>query len=196
MANMKKCISCKNLIENKCKRCWPCYKKHATGKNHSSYKHGKTLKIIYCLDCKKQLSKNAYYFKYKRCNACAQKIETTKKWKDISYRNKTTKAQRLGLNVSKNKKETILEEMLGKDYKFVGDGKVIINGFNPDFINCNGQKKIIELYGDYWHNLPKSKEQHKRRIKSYNKYGYKTLIVWEKELKDKEKLIKKIEEFV
>lgn len=35
-------------------------------------------------------------------------------------------------------------------FTFVGDGKVIIGGKNPDFIN-EKNKKLIEVYGDYWH---------------------------------------------
>lgn len=43
------------------------------GKNNGNYKHGKTLKIIYCLDCTKKLSKNAFYYGYKRCRNCSSK---------------------------------------------------------------------------------------------------------------------------
>lgn len=28
-----------------------------------------------------------------------------------------------------------------------------IGGLCPDFVNCNGKKVIIELFGDYWHDL-------------------------------------------
>lgn len=82
-----------------------------------------------------------------------------------------------------------------KEYKFTGDGGIILGGFNPDFINCNGQKKIIELYGDYWHNKKELISRDKRRLKTYKKYGYKLLIIWEHELKDPEKVISKIMEF-
>ena len=34
-------------------------------------------------------------------------------------------------------------------YKYCGDGSVIIGGLNPDFINTNGEKKLIEVFGDY-----------------------------------------------
>ena len=83
-----------------------------------------------------------------------------------------------------SKKYSITKKFLINEYKFVGDWKFVINGFNPDFINCNGQKKIIELFGDYWHNLPGAVERDKRKLKEYKKYGYKTLVIWEKELKN------------
>jgi len=89
----------------------------------------------------------------------------------------------------------ILNQILPKEYKYVGNGKIIIDRFNPDFINVNGQKKIIELYGDYWHNRRDVIKRDKYRLISYAEYGYKTLIIWEHELKDLEIMIAKIMEF-
>ncbi len=97
-----------------------------------------------------------------------------------------------------NKKEELLEKLIKLNnfpYKFVGNGKFAIEAFNPDFINCNGQKKIIELYGDYWHSKEKIKDRDKRRIQTYLKYGFKTLIIWEKELQNKVNVINRIQEF-
>jgi len=98
-------------------------------------------------------------------------------------------------NKAEQKLNKIIQEIFKKEYKFVGDGKVIIGGFCPDFINVNGQKKIIELYGDYWHNKKEVIERDNRRVKTYKKYGYKTLIVWEHELKEKEILKNKLDCF-
>ena len=89
---------------------------------------------------------------------------------------------------NQNKLEKRVEELLNRiapnQYKFVGDGKVWIGKFNPDFINSNGQKKIIEVYGDYWHNLPNYKARDTRRLKSYKELGFETLILWEKDIKN------------
>jgi len=98
-----------------------------------------------------------------------------------------------------NKVETqllnILNLQLPNEYKYVGKGQLILDGLNPDFVNINGQKKIIELYGDYWHNLPHRKITDSNRLKTYRKYGYKTLIIWQHELKDSNKLKRKICKF-
>lgn len=70
--------------------------------------------------------------------------------------------------------------------KKLGDGKFIPAGKSPDFINVNGQKKIIELYGDYWHGpemTGRTKEE-KQRVDCFAKEGYQTLIIWEHELND------------
>lgn len=81
--------------------------------------------------------------------------------------------------------ERVLIELINKNFpntfKYVGDGKVMIDRFNPDFIS-EELKCIIEVFGDYWHNLPKSKIKDNERLKTYEKYGYKTLIIWGHEL--------------
>lgn len=73
-------------------------------------------------------------------------------------------------------------------YAFVGDGKVIIEGRNPDFINSNGEKKIIEFFGEHWHK--EEDEEIKRKI--YARYGFNLLVIWGKELRNEEKLLEKI----
>ena len=65
-------------------------------------------------------------------------------------------------------------------YRYVGDFQVWINGKNPDFINTSGEKKIIELFGNYWH----KPEDENTLTDHYGKYGFKTLIIWEDELKN------------
>jgi very-short-patch-repair endonuclease len=165
------------------------------GKRSAFYIDGRSSSIYYCIECDKRISRWSWVYGNKRCISCAKK----EAWKDKEFKNRVIAASMLGRQVKPNKPEKLLnkllQEILLKDYKFVGDGKVVIDGFCPDFINCNGQKKIIELYGDYWHNLPRGKERDKRRIKTYKKFGYKTLIVWEHELKDLEIVSNKIKKF-
>ncbi|GAH77234.1 unnamed protein product [marine sediment metagenome] len=76
-------------------------------------------------------------------------------------------------------------------YKFVGDGKVIIDNRNPDFINTDGQKKIIEFFGEHWHKS--EDEEIKREI--YKRYGFDLLVIWGKDLKDKNTLLSKVLDF-
>lgn len=76
-------------------------------------------------------------------------------------------------------------------YAFVGDGKVIIDGRNPDFINSNGEKKIIEFFGEHWHK--NEDEEIKRKI--YAQYGFDLLVIWGKELRDEEKLLERLLNF-
>lgn len=93
-----------------------------------------------------------------------------------------------------NNEETFLIDFFARHklpFKYVGDGAIIIENRNPDFINCNGRKKIIEFFGEYWH-TPKDEEV-KREI--YSRYGYDMLVIWGKDLKNEKQLLAKIQRF-
>jgi len=72
----------------------------------------------------------------------------------------------------------------------------------PDFFNQNGKKAIIELYGCYHHNCPackhgpspKSAEKDARRLQMFEDMGFKTLVVWEHELKAPESVVDAVRE--
>lgn len=57
------------------------------------------------------------------------------------------------------------------------------------------RKKIIEFNGDFWHNKARTKEIDRRKLQTYAKYGYKTLVIWEHELKNIEEMKNKIRRF-
>ena len=86
----------------------------------------------------------------------------------------------------------ILDDLYPNQYKYVGDGEVIIGGKNPDFININGQKKVIEFYGDRWHQGDNPQD----RIDIFSYYGFDCLIIWQSEFKKKlNRVIAKIKDF-
>jgi len=105
-----------------------------------------------------------------------------------------------------NKAELFLDDLIHSvtnNYKYTGNGKVVIEGKVPDWIDTNGQKKVINLNGLYWHlwkqqknNPGLTKEIVETREKDvYERYGYDCLIIWEDELREtnintlKEKII-------
>ena len=51
------------------------------------------------------------------------------------------------------------------------------------------------MFGDYWHNKSEVIKRDKSRIITYKKYVYKTLIIWEHELKNLDKVKNRILEF-
>lgn len=120
-----------------------------------------------------------------------QKNSEAKKraWQDPAY------ARKCLVFTSPNKAELklmkILNSMYPNEWKFVGDGQMVIAGKCPDFINVNGQKKIIELYGERWHQNDNPQE----RIATFKPFGYETLIIWARELQGLKKLKIKLEEF-
>lgn len=118
-------------------------------------------------------------------------------WARISEekKNEWTANIRKGLQCFPNKPESvilsILDSMYPGQWKFVGDGQLIIAGKCPDFVNVNGQKKIIELFGDYWHRGQNPED----RAAIFEPFGYETLVVWERELKDIQSVAQKIHAF-
>jgi len=98
-----------------------------------------------------------------------------------------------------NKKESLLLNLIKQNnlsYKFVGDSKFILGTKNPDFVDIKN-KKIIEVFGDYWHTKKARcyEETEKGRIEYFTKFGYNTLVIWEKELKDIEAVLIKVLKF-
>lgn len=94
-----------------------------------------------------------------------------------------------------NGKETILLSLIQKanlPFKYVGGGEVWLGNRNPDFINTNGKKQVIELFGTYWHPIFDVAQ----RREHYRQYGFDCLVVWEDELSFPEKTTTKIRKYV
>lgn len=84
----------------------------------------------------------------------------------------------------------LLENAFPGDWRYCGDGSVILGGKCPDFVNVNGQKSVVELFGDYWHR----NDSEAARIAHFARFGYQAVIVWERELKNPRAVIQKIAE--
>jgi len=118
------------------------------------------------------------------------RLGAKKRWQDENYAKKMFAAWKR----KPNKLEIFFYSFLQKEFlnyfKYVGDGKIWISGKCPDFINIEN-KEIIELFGSYWHKISDVLE----RINHFAKYEYKTLVVWDYELKDLTLLKDKITKF-
>lgn len=111
---------------------------------------------------------------------CYFKEFMEKIWEDPEYIKKQIKSRHIKPNKLELKFESWLNENFPNEWKYVGDFEFWLGGKNPDFMNINGQKKLIELYGDYWHKNDNPQD----RIDYFNQYGFDTLVIWENELKD------------
>lgn len=167
----------------------------------------KTGHFVECVVCGKSVYRSGWWLKLKtpcyHSRKCWAKRDVTIISKKISEGLKRAfiehpeyrKQWALSNHITPNKPEkfltNLLNQVLPNEYKFVGDGQFIVAGKCPDFVNINGQKKLIELYGDYWH----KNEDPKNRINLFKKYGFSTLVVWEKELKDLSSLRDKLVQF-
>lgn len=115
-------------------------------------------------------------------------------WQGSEFRNKVAKGMIKAVQSEPNKAEQFLInffEAHNLPFKYVGDGEFILGGKCPDFLNTNGQKQLIELFGNYWH----KPSEVNPRIRHFQQYGFDTLIIWEGELKDAGKLLEKVKAF-
>jgi len=98
-------------------------------------------------------------------------------------------------NRSELKVLDILNKELGNEWKFVGDGEVIIGGFCPDYINTNGKKLIVEFMGEFFH---KPEDEPYKKVK-YAELGYDTFVIWGKDLhsqKKKENMVQRMKQWI
>jgi very-short-patch-repair endonuclease len=93
-----------------------------------------------------------------------------------------------------NKSEKRLRNLLFErafPFQYTGNGSFVIGGLCPDFVNLQ-DKRVIELFGDYWH----KPEEEEGRKKAFAEFGYETLIIWEHELQDENAVLTKIESWI
>lgn len=172
-----------------------------SGKNNGMYKKIHTSEAIEKIrqSSVKRLPEILETFRKGRKKASkSRSITYLKKWQDEDYRLKKLKSMRQGLLKRPTTPERILINLIKKKnlpFKYVGDGKFWIRGknfsFNPDFISTKKNYKIIEVFGDYWHNRDDMKKRDRERKKTYKEKNYQTLIIWEKELHDNLDIVEK-----
>lgn len=117
-----------------------------------------------------------------------------KQWAIPAYALKMFKSWKRKPNESETKLLDILDSLCPTEFRYNGDMSqgLILGRKIPDYINVNGKKKLIELFGNYWH-----KGQNPERLKRhYAKYGFECLVVWESELKDERSLKQKITNYI
>jgi len=103
------------------------------------------------------------------------------KFRENFFRGRNARPNKLELRVQR-----WLNKMFPNEYKYVGDFQTFIGGKCPDFMNCNGQKKLIEVFGDYWH----QDDDPQKRIDHFSEYGFKTLVLWESDINSNPKRAK------
>lgn len=123
-------------------------------------------------------------------------------WKELEYKTKVVKNSCKALCIKPNKCELqllgILDKRFPNQWKYTGQGDMIIGGKCPDFTNVDGLKAVIELFGVYWHKerVRCYEETEDGRIVHFNKYGFSCLVIWEDELRYPEQVTEKISNFI
>jgi hypothetical protein len=119
------------------------------------------------------------------------------KWKDEKFAKGMFEKIHAKPNGQELYLDFILQNNFPDEWMFVGDGGLFIQGLCPDFINVNGKKQIIELFGEHWHrgeNVKYNKTEDGRK-EIFSQINFDTLIIWDYELKDETKVIEKIRRF-
>lgn len=111
-------------------------------------------------------------------------------WQDEDY----IKKQMNSRHAKPNKLEKMVNEILQKhfpdEWKYNGDFScgITIGGMIPDFVNVNGKKQLMEIFGNYWHSGELTKGRWKStefgRIAAYSQLGYKCFVFWQSDLKN------------
>ena len=107
-----------------------------------------------------------------------------KLWKDPEYARSVFRAVNKRPNETELRLLDILDKHFPNEWKYVGDGRNEETWFgdrNPDFINANGKKQVIELFGTYWHDpvLFPDRPSEEELIAHYKKFGYDCTVIWE-----------------
>ncbi len=117
-----------------------------------------------------------------------EKISKTSKknWQDPEFQKMMAKTKAL----KPNKLEQFFDSLTPECVRYVGDFSLWIktkNGArNPDFI-IEGQNKVIEIFGDYYH----KGENQNDKIEEYAGVGFNCIIFWESEIYDETKRVLK-----
>jgi len=112
-------------------------------------------------------------------------------WQDPEFVKKQYEARLIRPNKPETKILSLLQKLFPNEWRYCGDFSFMIRSKNPDFVNINGQKKVIEHYGTYWH----KDDDPDDRINIFAQDGYQTLVIWEHELKNTQRVKAKLINF-
>lgn len=135
--------------------------------------------------------------------------KSTELWRNEEFVKKVIK----GLNAKPNKLEQriniILQKNFPDQFRYNGDFStgVVLNGMIPDFVNVNGKKQVIEVFGDLYHNEKEMKKRFNESLSwkrtefgrkaAYSQLGWDCLILWEGDIKrmKEEEIVDEIKAF-
>ena len=111
-------------------------------------------------------------------------IRIKESWKDPEVARR--RLVRLSPNDSELQLQNVLDKHFPKEWKYVGNGQMWVDGRNPDFTNVNGKKQVIELFGIYWHDpilFPKRPTE-EELVAHYGRFGFDCIVIWEYDIYD------------
>lgn len=172
-----RCRRCANKELSKRPRRW---KNKICGMKNPNWRGG--LAACICLECGKFIFNKPSVLKKGSGKFCSCICRNKYNRRMGVYRATPTKPERAIMDICKK---------FELPYKYVGDGQVWLGNRNPDFINTNGRRQVIEMLGTYWHPLFDGAE----RLEHYKQFGFDCLVIWEDELKNSLSLERKLRRF-
>lgn len=129
-----------------------------------------------------------------------------KQWQNPQYVINQVALIKASGKMKPNKAEQQLTYILSRNipaFSYNGDFSlgISLGGLIPDFVNTNGKKEIIELFGKYWHSGKFIEKNWRRselgRVMIYNSLGWRCLVIWESDLKKltEEEIVTKIKTY-
>ena len=90
--------------------------------------------------------------------------------------------------------QSVLDRHFLNEWKFVGDGQFNLGGRNPDFMNVNSKKQVIEVFGYYWHDpvLFPNRPTEEELIAHYKSFGFDCIVFWEYDVYNEEEVVTRV----
>lgn len=136
-------------------------------------------------------------------HSCSQTYKMTQpEFKE--YREKIMQGWHKSPNTLEERIISVVNTAFHSEFAYNGgfDAGVSIGNLIPDFIDINGKKKVIEVFGDYWHDETKRDVSWKStefgRKAVYSQFGYDCLVLWERFIRNatNKEIVEKIQSFL
>lgn len=184
----------RHFCNPKCHGEWQ--KKHKCGKDNHHWKGGLEKRI--CEYCGKEFSEKLSRIREGRGKFCSHTCHSAwRKGRKVDYelteegRRKKIESRKQQKFPQHHTKPEMIFEIICKKYnlpfKYTGDGSFWIHNINPDFVECNGKKIAVEIFGEYWHSPLLHRGLGEDRTLKYRKrilkkYGWKLTVFWDADL--------------
>lgn len=137
--------------------------------------------------------------KVKEKRTRANSVAAKRLWQSPEYISKLMRA----IHAKPTKPERRLIDIFSRplpQFQYNGDFSlgILLGGLIPDFVNVNGKKQVIELFGDYFHSPEVIGDDWRRselgKVMLYNSLGYQCLVIWEHEVNElsEDELVEKV----
>jgi len=113
-------------------------------------------------------------------------------WENPEYVAQQQASRHLKPNFDETWLMCILNAYFPGAWTYNGNGNVTIGGRIPDYVHQDGIRKVIELFGSYWHTMDDEPD----RISHYSKYRYDCLVLWTDEIYDVESVESRVRELI